>query len=137
MKPYVIDPSVALGWLLPDETNERAGAVRRALEAGAEAWIPLHWWLEVANGLLMAERRKRITSDGVVQAISLVNSLPFEQDEETAEQIPTRTIELARKHALTIYDAAYLELALRRGAILATFDAQLLKAAAAEQIAIG
>ncbi len=128
---------MALGWLLPDETNERAGAVRRALEAGAEAWIPLHWWLEVANGLLMAERRKRITSDGVVQAISLVNSLPFEQDEETAEQIPTRTIELARKHALTIYDAAYLELALRRGAILATFDAQLLKAAAAEQIAIG
>ena len=128
---------MALGWLLPDETNERAGAVRRALEAGAEAWIPLHWWLEVANGLLMAERRKRITSDGVVQAISLVNSLPFEQDEETAEQIPTRTIELSRKHALTIYDAAYLELALRRGAILATFDAQLLKAAAAEQIAIG
>ena len=131
---YVIDPSVALAWLLPDETNARADAVRVAVEGGAEAWIPVHWWLEIGNGLLMAERRGRITAEQVVQALSLVNALPLEEDEETAEQIPVRTLTLARQHGLTIYDAAYLELAQRRGAILATFDQQLLKAAAKEKV---
>jgi predicted nucleic acid-binding protein len=130
----VIDPSVALAWLLPDETNARADAVRVAVENGADAWIPAHWWLEIGNGLLMAERRGRITPEQVAQALSLVNALPLEEDEETAEQIPVRTMALARKHGLTIYDAAYLELAQRRGAMLATFDEQLLAAAANEKI---
>ena len=131
---YVIDPSVALAWLLPDETNARADAVRVAVENGADAWIPAHWWLEIGNGLLMAERRGRITAEQVAQALSLVNSLPVEEDAETAAQIPVRTFALARKHGLTIYDAAYLELSQRRGAILATFDDQLLQAAAREKI---
>ncbi|MGO8678830.1 MAG: type II toxin-antitoxin system VapC family toxin [Limisphaerales bacterium] len=132
--PYVIDPSVALAWLLPDETNARAATIRAALENGADAWVPVHWWLEIGNALLMAERRGRITPREVAQALSLVNALPFEEDEETAEQIPVRTFGLAREHGLTIYDAAYLELAQRRGAILATFDKQLLTAAATEKV---
>ena len=123
-----------MGWLLPDETNAAADAVRRAIEEGAEAWIPVHWWLEIGNGLLMAERRGRIKAEEVAQALSLIDSIPFEQDEETAEQISGRTIALARKHGLTIYDAAYLELAQRRGVVLATFDEQLLKAAAKEGV---
>ncbi|MGP8200679.1 MAG: type II toxin-antitoxin system VapC family toxin [Limisphaerales bacterium] len=131
---YVIDPSVALAWLLPDETNALADRIRQAIEAGAEAWLPAHWWLEIGNGLLMAERRGRIAPEQVAQALNLVESLPLEEDEATAEQIPTRTMALARKHGLTLYDAAYLELAQRRGAILATFDAQLIKAAAKEHV---
>jgi predicted nucleic acid-binding protein len=131
---FVVDPSVALAWLLPDETNVRANAVRVAVENGADAWIPGHWWLEIANGLLMAERRGRITPEQLAQALSLVHSLPLEEDDETAAQIPVGTMTLARKHGLTIYDAAYLELAHRRGAILATFDEQLLTAAAKEKI---
>jgi predicted nucleic acid-binding protein len=131
---YVIDPSVVLAWLLPDETSERASVFRAAVENGAESWIPAHWWLEIGNGLLMAERRRRITAEQVAQAMSLVGTLPFEEDEETAEQMPARTFALARKHNLTIYDAAYLELAQRRGAALATFDEQLLKAAAKEKV---
>jgi predicted nucleic acid-binding protein len=130
----VIDPSVALAWLLPDETNARAAAVRAAVENGADAWVPVHWWLEIGNGLLMAERRGRITPEQVAQALSLANALPFEEDEETAEQIPARTFGLARRYGLTIYDAAYLELAQRRGAMLATFDGQLLRAAANEKV---
>ena len=130
----VIDPSVALAWLLPDETNARAATIRAAIENGAEAWVPAHWWLDIGNGLLIAERRGRITAEQVAEALSLVNALPFEEDEETAEQIPVRTFGLARKHGLTIYDAAYLELAQRRGAILATFDEQLLAAAASEKV---
>jgi predicted nucleic acid-binding protein len=131
---YVVDPSTALAWLLPDETNDRAAAVRAAIENGANVWVPVHWWLEVGNGLLMAERRGRITPEQVAEALSLVNALPFEEDQETAEQIPVRTFGLARKHGLTIYDAAYLELARRRGATLATFDGQLLTAAANEKV---
>jgi predicted nucleic acid-binding protein len=131
---WVIDPSVALAWLLPDETDARAEAVRVAVENGADAWIPAHWWLEIGNGLLMAERRGRITPEQVAHALSLVKALPLEEDEETAGQIPVRTLALARQHGLTIYDAAYLELAQRRGAILATFDEQLLEAATKENI---
>lgn len=83
----------------------------------------------------MAERRKRISPDQTAQALSLISALPLEEDEDTAEQIPVRTIALARRHGLTIYDAAYLELAQRRGATLATFDTQLLKAAQEEGVA--
>jgi predicted nucleic acid-binding protein len=136
MASYVVDPSVALAWLLPDETTDRAASIRQAIEQGAEAWIPSHWWLEVGNGLLVAERRGRIAPEQVSHALTLVNALPFEEDENTAEQIPGRTLTLARKHALTIYDAAYLELAQRRGAALATFDGQLLKAAKKEKVPV-
>jgi predicted nucleic acid-binding protein len=65
-----------------------------------------------------------------------VEELPFEEDDQTAEQIPVRTFALARKHQLSIYDAAYLELAQRRNTVLASFDSQLLKAAAKEGVAV-
>ena len=136
MAAYVIDPSVALAWLLPDETTDRAASIRAAIEEGADAWIPAHWWLEVGNGLLMAERRGRIAADQVSHALTLVNSLPLEQDEDTAEHVPGRILSMARKHGLTAYDAAYLELAQRRGAILASFDEQLVKAAKKEKVQV-
>ena len=136
MTAYVVDPSVALAWLLPDEDSTQAATVRTAIEEGALAWIPAHWWLEVGNGLLMAERRGRIPADQVAQGLMLVSNLPLETDADTAEHVPSRIFLLARKHGLTIYDAAYLELALRRGAILATFDAQLVKAAGKEKVSV-
>jgi predicted nucleic acid-binding protein len=136
MPSFVVDPSIALAWLLTDETTVPAAAIREAIEGGAEAWIPSHWWLEIGNALLMAERRGRITTAGVTQALSLMEALPFEEDEETAEQLSVRTFALARKHGLTIYDAAYLELAQRRSATLATFDTQLLKAAGREGVPV-
>ena len=131
---YVIDPSLALAWLLPDEHNQDAIAIRQAIEDGDDAWIPAHWWLEIGNALLMAERKGRITPEQSAQALALIDDLPLEQDEETAEHVGERTFSLARKHRLTIYDAAYLELAQRRGAFLATFDAQLADAAAKEGV---
>jgi predicted nucleic acid-binding protein len=133
---YVIDPSVALAWLLPDETTGRADAIRQAIESGVQALIPVHWWLEISNGLLMAERRGRIAPAQVDQALSLIGALPLEEDEGTAEHIAGRTLALARKYHLTIYDAAYLELAQRRGAVLATFDNRLLKAAKQEKVGV-
>ncbi len=131
---YVVDPSLALAWLLPDEHNKEAEAIRLEIENGADAWIPIHWWFEVGNALLMAERRGRITAEQATHALTLLDALSLEEDEETAEQIPARTFSLARKHRLTLYDAAYLELAQRRGASLASFDSQLLDAAAKEGV---
>lgn len=136
MSLLVVDPSVTLAWLLPDETTEQVNEFRRQVEAGAEAWIPSHWWLELCNGLLMAERRGRISAPQIAHALTLVSALPFEEDDHTAEQIPGRTFTLARKHNLTIYDAAYLELAQRRGARLATLDKELALAAARENVPV-
>lgn len=131
---YVIDPSVALAWLLPDETSSSADVIRQTIVDGEKAWIPAHWRLEVGNGLLMAERRGRISTAQADLALSLLDAVPLEKDEETAGQVPGRTLGLARKHGLTLYDAAYLELAQRRAAILATCDNALLKAARKEKV---
>jgi predicted nucleic acid-binding protein len=84
----------------------------------------------------MAERRGRITAEAVGQALSLLKTLPFAEDEQTAPQVASSTFPLARKHGLTIYDAAYLELAQRRGTVLVTLDAQLARAAANEGVAV-
>jgi predicted nucleic acid-binding protein len=125
-----------LAWLLPDETSAKANAVRQEIEDGAQAWIPVHWWLEIGNALLMAERRGRISDRQVDHALALVNALPLEEDEDTAEHLSGRVLSLARKHRLTIYDAAYLEVAQRRGATLATFDEALAKAAREEKVPV-
>jgi predicted nucleic acid-binding protein len=88
-------------------------------------WIAAHWHLEICNALWMAERRKRLNAAGVAQAAALLAQLPVSIDPETSVQASSRTLELARKHAISVYDAAYLELALRRGATLASLDGPL------------
>ena len=129
MRAMVMDGSAALGFLL---TDEQAPAARRAIEAmerGTPTFVPSHWPLEVANGLLMAERRKRITRADAAEAIDVLGQLPIDTDAETGRRAWAEVSALARQHGLTVYDAAYLELALRRGAALATSDAALAKAA--------
>jgi predicted nucleic acid-binding protein len=135
-KPYVIDASVALSWVLRDETNAKADEIRKVIEAGVQAWIPCHWRLEIANALLMAERRQRITPEEASEALHLMDELPLEEDARTAEQASGETLRLAREHGLTIYDAAYLELSKRQGAVLATFDDALIRAAKREKVAL-
>ncbi len=131
MKALVIDGSAALSFLLKDEQSAYALKALKALETGADAYVPTHWWLETANGLLMAERRKRATQSDITEALGLLQLLPVTTDEETALRVATDTMALARQYALTIYDAAYLELAIRRQAVLATSDQALSKAAVA------
>ena len=121
----VLDASLALSWLLPDEANPDALAVRTKLLKAESVWVPAHWHLEVANALCMAERRKRLNATGVAQAVSLFTQLPVTVDLETSDRASGETLSLARQHTLSVYDAAYLELALRRGATLATLDGPL------------
>jgi predicted nucleic acid-binding protein len=125
---FVLDGSITLAWFFEDETNAYADAVHDAL-ASATAVAPSLWPLEVANAVLMGERRKRTTEAKVSTFLALLRSLPVALDDETGLHAWNDTLRLARAHQLSAYDAAYLELALRRKLPLATLDVRL-KAAA-------
>jgi predicted nucleic acid-binding protein len=126
MSALVIDASITLSWLLPDEASGLAIAVRNDDLLKAEVtWVPTHWRLEVCNSLWMAERRKRLDAIGVAQAAELFLKIPVSTDPDTNDRAGRETLALARQHALSVYDAAYLELVLRRGAILASLDVPL------------
>jgi predicted nucleic acid-binding protein len=129
VKALVIDGSTALGFLLKDEKDSNALNALAAIERGVPTFIPAHCQIEAANGLLMAERRKRVTQSDVAEALGLLGALPLVTDPETAARAGSDTIALARQYGLTIYDAAYLELAMRRGASLATRDLELARSA--------
>lgn len=129
MAACVLDSAAALAWVLPGEGGAGADA---ALDLVTEkgALVPALWRLEVANVLLMAERRKRITYEQRVRALAGLEQLPIASDPETVARAWAGTIDLAAAHGLTVYDAAYLELALRTGLPLATLDRALIQAAA-------
>lgn len=124
-----------MGWSFEDETDEYADAVLDQL-AKARAVVPALWPLEVANALLMGERRKRSTEADTIKWTGILSLLPIIIDDETNAHAWSDTLSLARGHNLTAYDAAYLELAIRRGLPLATIDGKLKLAAKAVGVAI-
>ena len=136
MKALVIDGSTTIGFLLKDEQGASPLKALEAIENGAATFVPAHWSVEVANGLIMAERRKRASQADITEALALVAALPVECDDETTQRAFSDTAALARQYGLTLYDAAYLELAMRRGAALASTDAALCKAAKAAGVPI-
>ena len=133
-RTFVLDCSLTVAWFFEDETNAYAEAVEDSLE-GAMAVAPSLWPLEVANALLVGERRKRATEAKAATFLVLLQSLPITIDDETATRAWRESLHLARAHQLSVYDAAYLELALRRGLPLATLDGKLKAAAAAVGVA--
>ncbi|MBX9699896.1 MAG: type II toxin-antitoxin system VapC family toxin [Acetobacteraceae bacterium] len=130
----MLDASVTLAWALAGEV--RAEDARALVHRVAEeaAIVPALWRLEVGNGLLMAARRGRVRAERVDAVWRLLNELPIEIDAETNARAWSGTATLARRHGLTLYDAAYLELAARRSLPLATFDTPLARAAVAEKV---
>lgn len=127
---FVLDGSITLAWAFEDETDPYADAVADSLK-DVPAIVPGLWPLEVANALLVGERRKRITEAKVTPFLTLLQSLPITVDDETTVRAWQDTLHLARLHALSVYDAAYLELAVRLGLPLASLDEKLKTAAAA------
>ncbi len=126
----VVDNSIALAWCFEDEHTEPVvDLLYRVGQTGALA--PLLWPLEALNGLLMAERRRRIGARRRLELSRFLRALPITLDTETAEQAWTTTAQLAERHRLSVYDAAYLELSRRRNLPLATLDEDLIKAAKA------
>ncbi len=131
MKSVVIDGSVALAFLLTDESTPLAFRALDLIQAAPSAHVPNLFWLEVANGLLMAERRGRATLAETTRALQIAADLPLIIDGEPASINAGPTLSLARTYRLTVYDAAYLELALRHRSLLATVDKALHRAAIA------
>lgn len=125
----VIDVSAALGFLLKDEQDPLSLAALKAIGRNTPTFVPSHWPVEIANALLMAERRKRISQAEAMEILALVRKLTLTVDETSAHQATRDTFALARQYELTVYDAAYLELAMRKGASLATNDRELAQAA--------
>jgi predicted nucleic acid-binding protein len=130
MMPFVVDASVAACWFMPDERHPIADAAYRRI-AHDSAVTPVLWWYELRNMLIVNERRARLDSAKTARVLQLLSGLPVAIDADVEEEA---LMQLARRHRLTVYDAAYLELALRQRHPLATLDAALSIAARAERV---
>jgi len=129
----VIDASAALARVYPEETTAAIEAVF-LMVADEGAWVPTLWRVEVANVLSLGVRRGRVTTSRRERALADLADLPILEDAETGTHAWGRTIALADAHKLTVYDATYLELAVRLSLPLATLDEDLRGAAAREGI---
>ena len=134
----VVDCSVLIAGLLPDEIEGQAQGLLEDLQHGAAVVVvPSLFYQEVSNVLLMAYRRKRISKEVLSQYLDVVAGLPLRIDTAASTQSSTmKTVcELAEKHRLTTYDASYLELAMRLSLPLVTLDSDLHNAAVEENVA--
>ena len=130
MKRFVLDASVALAWVADSPMDAYAGEIELAVSDGSRAVVPVLWQLEVANGLLMAERRKVLTPAEAEQGLFDMERFLASSAEVDGTGAGMRQVtNLARTYQLTAYDAAYLELAIREGLPLATLDKELRAAA--------
>jgi predicted nucleic acid-binding protein len=129
---FVLDGSVTLVWGFADENDDYAVAILDSMP-NLQAHVPVLWPLEVANALLVGERRGRTTPANTAQFLALLSTFPIAIDDETVARAWGEILHVARTHNLSAYDASYLELTMRLGLPLATLDSKL-KAAA---IAVG
>lgn len=125
---WVLDCSIAMAWCFEDESTPRTEQLLDRLNSDP-AVVPLHWPSEVANVLRSAVRKGRLTKASATERLAVLTSLPIRYDALTHQLASSATWQLVKKYDLTSYDAAYLELAIRLGAPLATNDGDLRAAA--------
>jgi predicted nucleic acid-binding protein len=128
--PLVIDASVCLCWALVDEQHPIADEACARMRT-EEAHVPALWWFELRNALIVNERRKRLSEGDVSNFLGQISDLRIQIDSLPAE---SDVLALSRKHRLTVYDAAYLELSRRKNLPLATLDVTLAEAAKRERV---
>lgn len=126
MAALVIDSSLAAAWCFPDERTDYTNDILQAICTPLEAVAPRLWAYEVRNSVLMGLRRKRITPAHAQEFLESVKVLPIRLTDPVSYD---GVFSLAERHGLTVYDAAYLDLALREGLPLASLDHALCKAA--------
>ena len=129
IKRMVLDASVTVAWCFEDESTAFTERVLDLLSAGTEVLTPAIWPFEVANALLVGERRKRITVAQLTAFLRRIAALPISVDPIQPGTAFNQILSVARQNDLTEYDAAYLELALREALPLATLDNKLRRAA--------
>jgi predicted nucleic acid-binding protein len=127
----ILDASMALAWLLHRKDAGEAALAVQGLDvvSATGAIVPALWYPEVANALLLAERQRVITAQDSASFLSSLSFWEIVQDTAPPALYQPETIHLGRMYNLTAYDACYLELAMRRAAVLATFDRKLAAAA--------
>ncbi len=128
-RAFVADASVAIGWVHPAQATPHTAAMLDAIEAGATLEVPALWPLEVANALTVLQRRRKLTDGERDVGLGWLRGLPLRIDYEMALLAFSRLSELASAHQLSVYDAAYLELAQRRRLALGCKDGPLRDAA--------
>jgi predicted nucleic acid-binding protein len=128
LNQVVVDASIALAWCFPDETSDYADGVLVSLE-GKTMLVPAVWSLEIANAVLVGERRKRLNQPEIRQFTTLLENLSLVLDTRPVAKQVNDVLPLARRHGLSAYNASYLELSIRYSAPLATLDDKLRKAA--------
>ena len=132
---FIVDWSVVMAWCFLDEATPYAmGILERLRESTALA--PALWRLESANALLVAERRRRITQKQAVDLAAFLTALPIGDDMDAVSRGLGAVLDLARAHGLSVYDAAYLEVAIRLGLPLATLDRTLRNSAKRAGVAL-
>jgi len=128
--PFVLDASVAACWFFPDETHPIASRSWLLIHED-EAIVPAHWWFEIRNTMLIGERKGRSTEHHTGFALDRLARMTIRH---APVLLDVEILALARKHRLTFYDAAYLELARREDLPLATLDNALGNAAQSENV---
>lgn len=125
---FVLDASVATAWCLKDETDPYPPRVLREINREKALVAPL-WPQELANALLVAERRGRLKPAETSASLAKIRTLPITIEPSGVETSVDRAMELARQYQLTVYDATYLEIAIRENLPIATLDIELRRAA--------
>lgn len=130
---FVLDCSMAMAWFLPDESDHKTDRVLSSLELG-QAVVPALWPFELANVLVVAQKRNRISRDESQKIINQLSKLPISVEHPPSSSRLAEVLDLACDHSLSAYDAAYLECASRLKLPLATKDAQLSRVAKRAEI---
>ena len=128
-RTFIADASVAIGWVHPDQATTQTAAMLEAIEEGATIEVPALWPLEVANALTVLVRRRKLTEAERQTGLGWLRGLPLRIDHEMAALAFSRLSDLASAHQLSVYDAAYIELAQRRKLVLGCKDGPLRRAA--------
>jgi predicted nucleic acid-binding protein len=131
---FVVDASVTLAWCFEDEATTWTDGLLDRLRNGDRILVPAHWPTEISNGMLMALRRKRIQPDRPALFWDELAILPIEVESPLSPTHAKAVLALSLQYGLTVYDAAYLELAQRWEIPLATLDSALLKVAPLESV---
>jgi predicted nucleic acid-binding protein len=125
----VLDASLAVCWCIEDEQSAATDKILDEIDSGGSAIVPALWIWEIGNVLMLAERKKRMSEKMRREQLAMLKGLGIEIDEFSTSQAWTETTRLAQIYGLSVYDAAYLELALRLNLPLGTLDRDLRKAA--------
>jgi predicted nucleic acid-binding protein len=128
-RAFVADASVAIGWVHPAQATTQTAAMLDAIADGATLEVPALWPLEVANALIVLVRRRKLSEDERRMGLGWLRGLRLRVDHEMSALAFSRLSELAAAHQLSVYDAAYLELAQRRTLALGCKDGPLRTAA--------